>query len=81
MEIFEVKCSHQNLSHTETIEAYHITNYSKDGSVWFNNEYGNKIKDHVTCNDCKKYWIVEESSPKFILEFHKKVQYDRETKM
>lgn len=76
-----MKCKHKNLEHTEVIEAYHGTYYDEDGEVWFNNEYGGKIADYVKCYDCQKSWKVVKSSPKFIIDFHEKVQYDREHKM
>ena len=77
-----MKCKHKNLSHFEVIKAYHGTHYDpENGKVWFNNEYGCKIQDFVTCNNCEKHWIVTNSSPNFIKEFHKKVQFDRDNKM
>lgn len=76
-----MKCKHKKLSHYEIIEAEHGTHYNSDGKVWFNNEYGNKIMDVVSCDDCEKRWKVVNSSPNFIKQFHEKVQYDREHKM
>lgn len=76
-----MKCKHKRLSHTEVIEAYHGTYYDEDGKVWFNNDYGNKIAEYVRCLDCMKLWKVVKSSPKFILKFQEKVEYDREHNM
>ena len=71
-----MKCKHTNLSHYEIIEAEHGTHYDCEGNVWFNNEYGGKIMDLVTCHDCEKSWKVSNSAPKFVREFDVKVKKD-----
>lgn len=75
------KCKHKNLNHYEIIEASHGSHYDDNGNIWFNNEYGNIICYTVICYECDKIWRVKKSSPKFIINFHDKVQKDREAKL
>jgi len=75
------KCQHKNLGGVEVIKAYHYTNYDQDGEVWFNCEPGGLVKNLVVCYDCDKEWVVTKTSPKFIKEFHKKVENDRSQSM
>lgn len=60
------RCKHESLGHVEIIESYHQTHFDEDGTPSFNNEYGNRIRNEVTCFKCEKQWIVNKSSPKFV---------------
>lgn len=44
-------CKHENVTFTETIEAYHQIIFEVD-NYYKNNEYGNRIKIDAICNDC-----------------------------
>lgn len=77
----KLKCKHEHLTHYEVIEGIHGTHYDNEGNVWYNNEYGGRVRENIVCNDCKKSWSIHKNSPKFIKEFHEKVWNDRTNNM
>lgn len=69
-----MKCKHNNLSHLETIEAFHESTIDENGELDINMSVGNKIRDEVTCLDCSETWVVTNSSPEFVRKHHYKIQ-------
>lgn len=75
-------CKHE-LEYRETIEAttsiYIASHYELGEVLECNNEYGHSVREDVFCLECGRNWKVNKRSPKFILEFIKKINELRDS--
>lgn len=64
-------CKHNNITFVETIEAYHQRIF-EGNSYYKNNEYGNRIRVCVCCDDCGIKKVItyknKDNQPKWISE-------------
>ena len=69
-------CEHKELEHNYTIEATTSTiiESSDEGDILSsNNEYGNLIREEVSCLECGKRWTVGNKIPKFVADFVERI--------
>lgn len=66
------RCKHDNLGLEEVVPAVHEY-IIEDGKLSTNLKMGYGSKELVICYKCSKSWRINNSSPKFITEFYKKI--------